>query len=510
MYHRRVVDDVAVAVEVVRQERDLYRRLLELGACEELEPFLREVLALIVQASRARKGYLEFYEPNEPQPTLALAHGCEGPAEDSFRAGISQGVMAEAMASRATVISASALDDPRFRDRGSVRRHHIEAVLCTPLGGDPPLGVVYLQERIPSGSFDEADRRRAELFARYIGPFAERLLMRRWSKADDPTRTIRSQLRAEGVIGRSVSLARMLQEVALIAPLDVCTVLTGESGTGKTQIARVIHDSGPRRDHPFVELNCAAIPEPLLEAELFGAMPGAHSTATRRIEGKLAAAEGGTLFLDEIGELAVSAQAKLLQFLQSREYYPLGANRPSRANVRVLVATNVDLQAAIERKSFRGDLYYRLAVLPIRVPSLEERRDDIPELAHHFIEQACLKNRLPYLRLSIAGRQAVLTAAWPGNVRQLAHTMEGAAIRAAGAALPDIEPHHLFPGLHNTASDEPGVQSFQEATRRFQEQILRAALEEQGWNVAETARRLDLSRAHVYNLIGAFGLTRAR
>lgn len=508
VYYPGVLDERSDIPDVTRQERDLYRRLLELGGCDELEPFLREVLALVVHASQAHKGYLEFHDPGDARPALALAYGCEGEAEETFRDGISQGVMAEALASRATVISASALVDPRFSERGSVRRNAIEAVLCTPFGGDPPLGVVYLQGHTPGIGFSEADRQRAELFVRYIGPFAERLLMRRRHGAPDPTRPFRAQLLATEVIGRSAALARTLQEVALVAPLDVCVLLTGGSGTGKTQIARVIHDSGPRRKRPFVELNCAAIPEALLEAELFGAMPGAHSTATRRIDGKVAAAEGGTLFLDEIGELAVSAQAKLLQLLQSHEYYPLGAAQKLRADVRILAATNTDLQAAIGHRNFRSDLYYRLSVLPIRLPSLSDRLEDLPELADHFVAQACAKNRLPHLRLSIAARQTVVTADWPGNIRQLAHVIEGAAIRAAGAMLPEIEPHHLFPGLAAPASGRS--QSFQEATRSFQEQMLRATLEEQGWNVMETARRLDLSRAHVYNLIGAFGLTRGR
>src|SRR5690606_16456796 len=154
--------------------------------------------------------------------------------------------------------------------------------------------------------------------------------------------------------------------------LDVSLMITGETGTGKSQLARVIHKNSPRCSGPFIEVNCAAIPETLMESELFGAAPGAHSTATSRVEGKVAGAEGGTLFLDEIAELPFSAQAKLLQLLQTKEYYPLGSTRVVRADVRVIAATNADLVAQIEQQRFRKDLYYRLDVLPIKMPSLRE------------------------------------------------------------------------------------------------------------------------------------------
>src|SRR6185503_5405365 len=195
---------------------------------------------------------------------------------------------------------------------------------------------------------------------------------------------LRRTLKASAIIGKSRALAGVLTQAAAAAPLDVTVLLTGPSGTGKTQLARVIHESSPRARGPFVELNCAALPEALLESELFGVLPGAHSTATRKIAGKVAAAEGGTLFLDEIGELKPAAQAKLLKLLESREYYPLGATHPVCADVRVIAATNLDIKAAVQRKDFREDLFYRLQVLPIRLPSLAERREDVALLAEHF------------------------------------------------------------------------------------------------------------------------------
>jgi Nif-specific regulatory protein len=500
-------EEVVAELETARRERDLYRRLLDLGDRTELEPLLQEALALIVEVTRARLGYLELCDDDGGigEARWSISSGCSNEEVAEIRSRVSRGIVAEALAAGRTVMTPSALLDPRFQGRPSVRSAHIEAVVCAPIGSDPPLGVLYLQGT-ETGPFAPSDREKAEVFARHLTPLADRLLIRH-RHAADATQPFRSALRVHQVIGRSAALAAALQQVALVAPLDVTVLLTGESGTGKSKLARVIHDNGPRAMQPFVELNCAALPETLLESELFGSMPGAHSTALRRTEGKVASAQGGTLFLDEIGELTPSAQAKLLHLLQSRLYYPLGGTKPVAADVRVLAATNIDLRVAVSERRFREDLLYRLQVLPIRVPSLMERRDDIPELAAFFCDAACRRHGLPRVELSKEALRAAQAAEWPGNVRQLAHAVEAAAIRAAGMRAARIEARHLFPDP--MAPDaEPPVLSFQEATRRFQAALVHDALEDANWNVADVANRLDLARSHVYNLIRAFGLQR--
>jgi Nif-specific regulatory protein len=263
----------------------------------------------------------------------------------------------------------------------------------------------------------------------------------------------------------------------------------------------------PRARQPFVELSCAAFPETLIESELFGALPGAHSTASRKIEGKVAAAEHGTLFLDEIGEMPLAAQAKLLQLLESKRYFPLGGAQALSADIRLITATNVDLEQAVAEHRFRQDLFYRLQVMPIRVPRLAERREDIRELAQHCCREVCARHKLPPIELSRNALRAAESAEWPGNVRQLAHAVEAAVIRAAGESATAVESRHMFPDSAAAAADS-GNTTFQEATRRFQSQLLRETLEETAWNVVETARRLDVARSHVYNLIRAFGLER--
>lgn len=495
----------------LQRERDLYLRLLSLGQQLELEPFLREALGLIVEVAEVRQGYLELHDEQNgaAAPRWWIAHGLSNEEIADVRAAISRGIIAEALATGQTIVTPSALLDPRFSERDSVRLGKIEAVLCAPIGDDPPRGVLYLQGSHGSGLFSDETRACAETFARHLAPLADRLLSQHRRRVEnDPTRSLRETLRIEGVIGRSPALAAVLRQVALVAPLDVSVLLTGESGTGKSQLARVIHDNGPRAGQPFVELNCAALPENLIESELFGALPGAHSTASRRIEGKVAAAEHGTLLLDEVGDLALQAQAKLLQLLQSKEYYPLGANKPVRADVRLIAATNTDLQRAVAERRFRDDLFYRLQVLPVRVPTLAERHEDIPELAAYFCRSACERHRLPRLELSHNAMRALQAAEWPGNVRQLSHVVEAATIRAAGDGVSQIERPHLFPGTEERPAEPNTPLTFQEATRRFHERLLRQTLEETQWNVVEAARRLDLARSHIYNLIRAFGLER--
>lgn len=481
-------------------ERDLYRSLIEVAGAKDTQTQLAEVLQKLVALTAAERGYVELYR-DESAEALAISHRCTAEQEAEIRSVTSRGIVAAAIATGATIHTPFALLDERFSAQQSVQDQRLEAVLCVPLSSENP-GAVYLEGRRGSGPFSAEAVAVVERVARFLTPVLDASMRSVESpRAADPTKPMRAKLNVTGLVGHSAALAQVFEQVALVAPLDISVLLTGESGTGKTAIARAIHDNSPRRSGPFVELNCAAIPETLFEAELFGTMHGAF-TGARRTAGKVEAAEGGTLLLDEIGELPFAMQSKLLQVLQSKQYYPVGSAKMATANMRVITATNAVLDQLVEQKKFRDDLFYRLTAFSIRMPGLAERRADIEPLLEELMSRVAFEHRLPKLPLSRGFRSACESLEWPGNVRQLRNRLEQAVIRAAGEGALQVEARHLGIDAKTTST------SFQEATRGFQRELLRRELLNTNWDTALVAEHLELSRSQVYNLIKAFGLDR--
>jgi two-component system nitrogen regulation response regulator NtrX len=309
------------------------------------------------------------------------------------------------------------------------------------------------------------------------------------------------------MVGTSPALEAVRELITKVGPTTARVLITGENGTGKELVARALHDVSPRRDRPFVEVNCAAIPSELIESELFGHMKGSFTGAVADRPGKFEQADGGTLFLDEVGDMSLPAQAKLLRVLQEGVVTRIGGSKPIRVDVRVLAATNKDLEHEIEEERFREDLLYRLNVVPIEVPALRDRREDIPGLVRHFAQQIAASAGVPGRKFSEEAITLLKGRVWAGNIRELRNAVERALILASGKTVTAKDIERLLPGamVHAPAGDSLSLEDFKaEAEKQYLVQQLRL----RDWNVPETARALRVKRANLYKKIERFGLTK--
>jgi anaerobic nitric oxide reductase transcription regulator len=325
------------------------------------------------------------------------------------------------------------------------------------------------------------------------------------------------------LIGASPALQRVMEEIAMVAASDLTVLVTGETGVGKERVAHQVHDLSPRRDEALIHVNCAALPESIAESELFGHVAGAFTGAVRDRAGKFEVADGGTLFLDEIGELPLTLQPKLLRALQSGEIQRVGSDRVHRVDVRVIAATNRDLEREVARGRFRADLYHRVAVFPLRVPPLRERREDIPLLAAHFADAARRRLGLGPVRLTEPVRARLATADWPGNVRELENVVSRAVLRAsaereAGAPVL-VEARHVDVVGDEPVTDNadepagaPGASSrpLGERVRDYQRRLVGEAVERNKGNWAAAARELGMHRSNLHHLARRLGLRGGR
>ncbi len=305
----------------------------------------------------------------------------------------------------------------------------------------------------------------------------------------------------QGIVGRSPVMQQMIAVLERVAPTDVPVLIEGESGTGKDLVARAIHAMSRRAARPYVSLNMSAIPEQLAESELFGHEKGAFSGATVARHGFFAEAEGGTFFLDEIGALTQSLQPKLLRVLQDGDYIPVGSRHPRKADVRILCATNEDLKARVAEGTFREDLYYRIHVMPVRLPPLRSRREDIPSLVEHFVRKHALRLGRPPLSPSPEAMRALLDHRWPGNVRELENCIERALLLAKGEA---IERADLPPELCATEEETDG--SYRRERDHWEQQYLAQLLREASGSVAKAAEIAGLHRSTLYEKLARYKL----
>lgn len=315
------------------------------------------------------------------------------------------------------------------------------------------------------------------------------------------------------IVGKSFAIRTLVGQIEKVGVTPARVLITGENGTGKELVARAVHRLSPRVNKPFIEVNCAAIPSELIESELFGHMKGSFTGAVQDRAGKFEQADKGTIFLDEIGDMSPSAQAKVLRVLQDGEVTRIGGAKRVQVDVRVLAATNKDLQEEIANGRFREDLFYRLNVVPLHVPPLRERRDDIPLLAQYFADQLSRREGAPVRVLDASAIEALTLMEWPGNVRELRNTIERLLILASGPRVTSADVNRLTGARHaDSASlgsllDIATFEAFKDAAERA---YLLHKLREYEWNVSETARALDMPRSNLYKKIERYSLEREK
>ncbi|SNZ10549.1 DNA-binding transcriptional response regulator, NtrC family, contains REC, AAA-type ATPase, and a Fis-type DNA-binding domains [Persephonella hydrogeniphila] len=309
------------------------------------------------------------------------------------------------------------------------------------------------------------------------------------------------------IIGNSPPMQELKKQIERVAKTNAWIMIFGENGTGKELVAKSIHFLSDRANKPFVDINCAALPDDLIEAELFGYEKGAFTGAVSRKPGKLEIADGGTLFLDEVTDMSLSAQAKLLRVLEEKEFTRLGSNQKIRVDIRVISATNKDLDKEIEEGRFRQDLAFRLAVIPIHVPPLRERGQDIILLAEYFLKKSCIENKIEPLRLSDDVKKALLRYDWPGNVRELKNLMERLCIFASGEEITveDLPPY-IFKGKSPSGRKKIEIKPLKKVREEAEKEVIQLALEKYGRNLKEVAKVLDIDLSSLYRKLKQYNL----
>jgi transcriptional regulator with GAF, ATPase, and Fis domain len=488
----RAVRDLEALLQIstaVRENRDL-------NALANL------LLALILDTIPAEHGAI-LLTGDSSEEVLYSEHsyrtaGCSGPAI------LSRTVIERVLTDKVSLLSNDVMEQSGLRSAESLLLAMISSVLVAPLvASRRALGVIYLDSTNPQLRFDEQHLQLLTGIAGVAAASLENALRVRDLESENNRLKAEINLR-HNMVGDGPAMRKVLEFVTKAAPTGSTVLIGGESGTGKELVARAIHRNSPRAGKSFVAINCAALTESLLESELFGHERGAFTGAVAQKRGKLEEAEGGTLFLDEVGELAPGIQAKMLRVLQEREFERVGGTRTIKANVRLIAATNRDLEQASRSGSFRQDLYYRLNVVSLTTPPLRERREDIPLLANYFVQKHAAAVGRNVMGLSGQARTCLMQYQWPGNVRELENAIERAVVLGSTEKiLPEDLPESVLEADHG---EEAGGTRFNDAVKQAKKQIILTAIAQAGGNYAEAARLLGLHPSNLHRVIRNLGM----
>ncbi len=479
----------------------LYEISNAIHASLDLKKSLYRVLDLLEEHLGMNRGSISILNPDTSEIHIEVAHGISSTAKSKGHYKLGEGVIGRVIETGRPIAVPEVGDDPLFLDRTGARKGIDKSkisFLCVPIKeGSRVVGALSVDRILEGGSPLREDVRLLEIISRLIAQkvaFLEKI-SREKEHLEEENLLLRKELNKKysftNIIGNSRKMQEVFHLITQVAKSNATVLLLGESGTGKEMVANAIHFNSLRSANPLVKINCAALPENLVEAELFGYEKGAFTGAIRQKEGKFELANGGTIFLDEIGSLALESQGKLLRVLQERELERLGGTKTSKVNVRLIAATNKDLAIAVEEGRFREDLFYRLNVYPIYLPPLREREADVLLLTDFFLEKYAKEYNKDIKRISTPAIDAFVQYRWPGNVRELENCMERAVLLCDDLV---IRSYHLPPSLQTAEeTDTHQTQSLKDAVDTFERELLIDSLKSCRGNMRKAAKALQTS-----------------
>jgi transcriptional regulator with GAF, ATPase, and Fis domain len=486
-----------------RTTRDLQALLrigINLHALRATASLARRLLELALETVPGQRAALLLLDRGADEPTSFFLH--RRGSTDPFQ--VSRTLVQRVVEERSAALANDVLHLPDLSEAESLLASRVRSLLAAPLPGpDGLLGILYLDTRDEDVLFDEGH---LEMVTAVAGIAAAALANTRHMEWLDEERHRLAAAFDQDMVGESPRMKEIWRVLTRVAPTDTTVLLLGESGTGKELAARAIHRASPRSRRPFVAINCATLSETLLESELFGHERGAFTGAVERKTGKLEAADSGTLFLDEIGELSPTLQAKLLRVLQEREFERLGSTRTIRVDLRVIAATNRDLEKAMREGGFREDLYYRLNVINLTLPPLRDRREDVPLLASHFAARFSRKLGRQVAGFTPEARACLLRYPWPGNIRELANAVERALVLGEDDLIrPEDLPEAVLESAPERGRRVP-VARYHDSVNESKKRLILSAVEQADGNVTRAAETLGLHPNYLHRLISNLGL----
>ncbi|HEY3121897.1 MAG TPA: sigma 54-interacting transcriptional regulator [Vicinamibacteria bacterium] len=509
------------AIAENRKLSDLLEVSRTLSATPNLKSSLVQVLEILEENHRTLSGSIALLDETNGELAIDAATGVDWQTARRTRYRVGEGITGRVVQSGKPVVVPRISQEPLFLNRTGVlsvlkqTRREDATFICVPITAEAKtvgaLGVTLPYDK--AGSYEEETK-----FFGIVGAMVGQavrvnmLIEAERQRLMQENRQLRQELREKydfrNIVGNSRPMQGVYEQVAQVAPTATTVLIRGESGTGKEMIAHAIHYSSPRADKPFVKVSCGALPESLIESELFGHEAGAFTDARAQKKGRFELAHGGTLFLDEVGELSPSTQVKLLRVLQEREFERLGGLQPIKVDVRFIAATNKDLEAAVRQGSFREDLYYRLNVFSIYLPPLRERRPDILLLADHFVEKYAARHGRDVRRIATTAIDMMMSYHWPGNVRELENCIERTVLVCEGGV---VHGHHLPPTLQTAevSGTLPRV-ALASAVESFEKDLILDALKTARGNRAKAARLLDTTERIIGYKIRTYGIDCAR